>query len=78
MLAAARVRRGGTVVVDLPRRMDNAVAEVLAQLDIEELFAVIAELRAVAAAGRMACRWHGPARPAGGGSRPVRTRTRRP
>ncbi|EFL33784.1 septum site determining protein [Streptomyces viridochromogenes DSM 40736] len=52
VLAAAR-RRGGTVVVDLPRRIDDGVAEVLTQLDIGVLV-VPAELRAVAAAGRVA------------------------
>ncbi len=52
VLAAAR-RRGGTVVVDLPRRFDDGVAEVLAQLDLG-LLVVPAELRAVAAAGRVA------------------------
>ena len=52
VLAAAR-RRGGTVVVDLPRRIDDGVAETLAQLDVG-LLVVPAELRAVAAAGRVA------------------------
>lgn len=52
VLAAAR-RRGGTVVVDLPRRIDDSGAEVLAQLDLG-LLVVPAELRAVAAAGRVA------------------------
>ncbi|MEU0051486.1 septum site-determining protein Ssd [Streptomyces sp. NPDC006309] len=52
VLAAAR-RRGGTVVVDLPRRLDDGVAEALAQLDAA-LLVVPAELRAVAAAGRVA------------------------
>lgn len=52
VLAAAR-RRGGTVVVDLPRRLDDEVAEVLTQLDLAVLV-VPAELRAVAAAGRVA------------------------
>ncbi|MFE2275736.1 septum site-determining protein Ssd [Streptomyces sp. NPDC059454] len=52
VLAAAR-RGGGTVVVDLPRRVDDGVAEVLAQLDLG-LLVVPAELRAVAAAGRVA------------------------
>ncbi len=52
VLAAAR-RRGGTVVVDLPRRIDDGAAEVLAQLDVA-LLVVPAELRAVAAAGRVA------------------------
>ncbi|MER5295464.1 septum site-determining protein Ssd [Streptomyces pharetrae] len=52
VLAAAR-RRGGTVVVDLPRRTDDGVAEILAQLDLG-ILVVPAELRAVAAAGRVA------------------------
>ncbi|MEV6954981.1 septum site-determining protein Ssd [Streptomyces sp. NPDC051183] len=52
VVAAAR-RRGGVVVVDLPRRVDEAVAEVLAQLDLV-LMVVPGELRAVAAAGRVA------------------------
>ncbi len=52
VLAAAR-RRGGAVVVDLPRRIDDAVAEILTQLDLG-LLVVPAELRAVAAAGRVA------------------------
>ena len=52
VLAAAR-RRGGTVVVDLPRRVDEGVAEALAQVDVG-LLVVPAELRAVAAAGRVA------------------------
>lgn len=52
VLAAAR-RRGGTVVVDLPRRIDDGVSEVLAQLDLG-LLVVPAELRAVAAGGRVA------------------------
>ncbi|MFJ7155149.1 septum site-determining protein Ssd [Streptomyces sp. NPDC101118] len=52
VLAAAR-RRGGVVVVDLPRRLDDGVAEVLAQLDLV-LLVVPGELRAVAAAGRVA------------------------
>ncbi|MER7916396.1 MULTISPECIES: septum site-determining protein Ssd [unclassified Streptomyces] len=52
VLAAAR-RRGGTVVVDLPRRLDDGVGEVLAQLDLA-LLVVPAELRALAAAGRIA------------------------
>ncbi|MEU5595549.1 septum site-determining protein Ssd [Streptomyces sp. NPDC020298] len=52
VLAAAR-RRGGTVVVDLPRRLDDGVAEALAQIDLA-LLVVPAELRAVAAAGRVA------------------------
>lgn len=52
VLAAAR-RRGGVVVVDLPRRVDESAAEALAQLDVG-LLVVPAELRAVAAAGRVA------------------------
>lgn len=52
VLAAGR-RRGGTVVVDLPRRLDDGVAEALAQLDLA-LLVVPGELRAVAAAGRVA------------------------
>ncbi|MET9733518.1 septum site-determining protein Ssd [Streptomyces sp. NPDC006458] len=51
VLAAAR-RRGGTVVVDLPRRFDESVAEALSQLDVG-ILVVPAELRAVAAAGRV-------------------------
>ncbi|WP_394813616.1 septum site-determining protein Ssd [Streptomyces hazeniae] len=54
VLGAAR-RRGGVVVVDLPRRMDEAVTEVLAQLDLG-LLVVPAELRAVAASHRVAGR----------------------
>ncbi|MGW6782090.1 septum site-determining protein Ssd [Streptomyces sp. NPDC054987] len=52
VVAAAR-RRGGVVVVDLPRRVDEAVAEVLSQLDLV-LMVVPGELRSVAAAGRVA------------------------
>ncbi|MEU6481196.1 septum site-determining protein Ssd [Streptomyces sp. NPDC047017] len=52
VLAAAR-RRGGTVVVDLPRRVDETAAEALAQIDVG-LLVVPAELRAVAAAARVA------------------------
>ncbi|MDF6043270.1 septum formation initiator [Streptomyces sp. JH14] len=52
VLAAAR-RLGGVVVVDLPRRVDESVAEVLAQLDLG-LLVVPGELRAVAAAKRVA------------------------
>ncbi|MFE7776562.1 septum site-determining protein Ssd [Streptomyces sp. NPDC057445] len=52
VLAAAR-RRGGAVVVDLPRRVDEGVAEALAQLDLG-LLVVPGELRAVAAARRVA------------------------
>jgi secretion/DNA translocation related CpaE-like protein len=51
VLAAAR-RRGGVVVVDLPRRLDDGAAEALAQLDLG-LLLVPGELRAVAAAGRV-------------------------
>ncbi|MEU8522308.1 septum site-determining protein Ssd [Streptomyces sp. NBC_01216] len=52
VLAAGR-RRGGVVVVDLPRRVDEAVTEALAQLDLG-LLVVPGELRAVAAAHRVA------------------------
>nr|WP_242440998.1 septum site-determining protein Ssd [Streptomyces sp. CB02923] len=52
VMAAAR-RRGGAVVVDLPRRLDEAVVEALAQVDVG-LLVVPAELRAVAAARRVA------------------------
>ncbi|MET9493526.1 septum site-determining protein Ssd [Streptomyces sp. NPDC006552] len=52
VLAAGR-RRGGVVVVDLPRRVDAAAVEVLAQLDLG-LLVVPPELRAVAAARRVA------------------------
>lgn len=52
VLAAGR-RRGGAVVVDLPRRIDDGVTEVLAQIDVG-LLVVPAELRAIAAAGRVA------------------------
>lgn len=52
VLGAAR-RLGGVVVVDLPRRIDEAVAEALAQLDLG-LLVVPGELRAVAAAKRVA------------------------
>ncbi|MFG3495650.1 septum site-determining protein Ssd [Streptomyces sp. NPDC047928] len=52
VLAAAR-RRGGVVVVDLPRRIDGATAEALAQLDLG-LLVVPGELRAVAGAKRVA------------------------
>lgn len=54
VLSAAR-RRGGVVVVDLPRRMDETVAEALVQLDLG-LVVVPAELRAVAAAHRISSR----------------------
>ncbi|MET9291651.1 septum site-determining protein Ssd [Streptomyces sp. NPDC003077] len=56
VLAAAR-RRGGVVVVDLPRRVDEAVVEALAQTDLG-LLVVPAELRAVAAARRVASGVH--------------------
>jgi secretion/DNA translocation related CpaE-like protein len=52
VLAAAR-RRGGTVVVDLPRRIDEGTAEMLAQVDLG-ILVVPAELRAIAAARRVA------------------------
>ncbi|MFJ5827785.1 septum site-determining protein Ssd [Streptomyces sp. NPDC093089] len=52
VLGAAR-RRGGVVVVDLPRATDGAAAEALAQLDLG-LLVVPGELRAVAAAHRVA------------------------
>ena len=52
VLAAAR-RRGGAVVVDLPRRIDEGVAEALAQLDLV-LLVVPADLRGIAAAARVA------------------------
>ncbi|MFC5723534.1 septum site-determining protein Ssd [Streptomyces gamaensis] len=52
VLAAAR-RGGGVVVVDLPRRPDEAAVEALGQLDLG-LLVVPAELRAVAAAHRVA------------------------
>lgn len=52
VLAAAR-RRGGVVVVDLPRRIDESTAEALAQLDVG-LLVVPGELRAVAGAKRVA------------------------
>lgn len=52
VMAAAR-RRGGVVVVDLPRRVDEAAAEALSQVDLG-LLLVPTELRAVAAAQRVA------------------------
>ncbi|PRH78925.1 septum formation initiator [Streptomyces solincola] len=52
VLAAAR-RRGGVVVVDLPRRIDDAAAEALAHLDLA-LLMVSGGLRAVAGARRVA------------------------
>ncbi|NSC23097.1 septum formation initiator [Streptomyces albus subsp. chlorinus] len=54
VLSAAR-RHGGVVVVDLPRQVDETVAEALVQLDLG-LAVVPAELRAVAAAHRVAGR----------------------
>ncbi|MBO8197839.1 septum formation initiator [Streptomyces smyrnaeus] len=54
VLSAAR-RHGGVVVVDLPRQVDETVAEALVQLDLG-LAVVPAELRAVAAAHRVAAR----------------------
>ncbi|MEU1624252.1 septum site-determining protein Ssd [Streptomyces sp. NPDC020096] len=54
VLGAAR-RRGGVVVVDLPRRVDDGVVEALSQTDVG-LLVVPAELRAVAAADRVASR----------------------
>jgi secretion/DNA translocation related CpaE-like protein len=54
VLGAAR-RRGGLVVLDLPRRIDDAVTEALVQTDVG-LLVVPAELRAVAAATRVASR----------------------
>ncbi|AXI78819.1 septum site-determining protein Ssd [Peterkaempfera bronchialis] len=52
VLAAAR-RRGGLVVLDLPRHLEPAAAEALEQADTG-LLVVPAELRAMAAAGRVA------------------------
>ncbi|MDH6119274.1 secretion/DNA translocation related CpaE-like protein [Kitasatospora sp. GAS204A] len=52
VLAAAR-RRGGLVVLDLPRHLDPAAAQALEQADTG-LLVVPAELRALAAAGRVA------------------------
>ncbi|MDK1476341.1 septum formation initiator [Streptomyces sp. 549] len=54
VLGAAR-RGGGAVVVDLPRRTDEPVGEALSQLDLG-LLVVPAEVRAVAAAHRLATR----------------------
>ncbi|RAJ61757.1 secretion/DNA translocation related CpaE-like protein [Streptomyces sp. Amel2xB2] len=54
VISAAR-RRGGVVVVDLPRGVDETVAEALAQTDLG-LLVVPAEVRAVAAAHRVASR----------------------
>ncbi|WP_405360357.1 septum site-determining protein Ssd [Kitasatospora sp. NBC_00085] len=52
VLAAAR-RRGGLVVVDVPRHLDPAAGQALEQSDTA-LLVVPAELRAVAAADRVA------------------------
>ncbi|MFC6064746.1 septum site-determining protein Ssd [Streptomyces ochraceiscleroticus] len=52
VMSAAR-RRGGVVVVDLPRHLDEAVSEALAQIDVG-LLLVPAELRATVAARRVA------------------------
>ncbi|MEV7193941.1 septum site-determining protein Ssd [Streptomyces sp. NPDC093510] len=52
-VVAASRRRGGAVVVDLPRRVDETVAEALAQVDLG-LLVVPPELRAVAGARRVA------------------------
>jgi secretion/DNA translocation related CpaE-like protein len=52
VVGAAR-RRGGVVVLDLPRRIDDAAGEALDQADLA-LLVVPAELRALAAAGRVA------------------------
>lgn len=60
VLAAAR-RRGGVVVADLPRRVDEVMAEALAQMDLV-LMVVPVELRSVAAASRVADALEGVAR----------------
>ncbi|MEZ0069575.1 secretion/DNA translocation related CpaE-like protein [Streptacidiphilus sp. MAP12-20] len=52
VLGAAR-RRGGVVVLDLPRRIDEAAAEALEQADLG-LLVVPAELRAMTASSRVA------------------------
>lgn len=52
VLAAAR-RRGGIVLADLPRRIDDVTVEALTQLDMG-LLVVPGELRAIAAAKRVA------------------------
>ncbi|MEY9968137.1 secretion/DNA translocation related CpaE-like protein [Streptacidiphilus sp. MAP12-16] len=52
VLGAAR-RRGGVVVLDLPRRIDEAAAEALDQTDLG-LLVIPAELRAMTASGRVA------------------------
>ena len=52
VLGAAR-RRGGVVVLDLPRRIDESAGEALDQTDLG-LLVIPAELRAMAASGRVA------------------------
>ncbi|MFC1410780.1 septum site-determining protein Ssd [Streptacidiphilus sp. N1-12] len=52
VLGAAR-RRGGVVVLDLPRRIDDATGEALEQTDLG-LLVIPAELRAMTASGRVA------------------------
>ena len=52
VLGAAR-RRGGVVVLDLPRRIDDTAGEALEQADLA-LLVVPAELRAMTASGRVA------------------------
>ena len=52
VLGAAR-RRGGVVVLDLPRRIDDSAGEALDQTDLG-LLVIPAELRAMAASGRVA------------------------
>ncbi|ARQ72369.1 septum site-determining protein Ssd [Streptomyces marincola] len=72
VLTAAR-RRGGVVVVDLPRSADPAAAEALAQLDLGllvvpgELRAAAGAQRVVATAGALVRDLRIVARPAGGG-----------
>lgn len=52
VLGAAR-RRGGVVILDLPRRIDEAAGEALDQSDLG-LLVIPAELRAMTASGRVA------------------------
>ena len=52
VLGAAR-RRGGVVVLDLPRRIDDTAGEALEQADLG-LLVIPAELRAMTASGRVA------------------------
>jgi secretion/DNA translocation related CpaE-like protein len=52
VLGAAR-RRGGVVVLDLPRRIDDSTGEALEQADLG-LLVIPAELRAMTASGRVA------------------------